>query len=79
MPDAVFARHRGPYKLFIVRRNKKLILSSEWLKGEVEGEEVEEEARSLLEDPRDTIIAVDVWSTRETQFVTGFKRKEEAA
>lgn len=59
--------HRGPFRLVVVRpfATKPGFFRSEWLKGEVERDDVVEEARSLLTDPRDTIVGVYVWSVRE--------------
>jgi hypothetical protein len=72
----VFARHRGPYIFCVCRPHpkKKGFARSEWLRGEV-GEEPIEEARALLFDPRDTITSVAVWSERENQFVTLITRR----
>lgn len=68
------SRHRGPYTLCVTRPSKKTgHFVTEWLPGLVEVDDVEAEASVLLEDPRDTIIAVDVWSTREQQFVMTFR------
>ena len=39
---------------------------------------VESEALALLEDPRDTIDSIDVWSLSEEKFVMTY-RKEKAA
>lgn len=67
--------HRGPFKFNVTRphRSKPNTFTSEWLEGLVDRDDVEEEARALLDDPRDTIIGVDVWSTKEQQFIGGFK------
>jgi hypothetical protein len=69
----ILDRHRGPY-LFCVSRphnkKKKGFHRSEWLKGSVEHEDVGPEALALLQDPRDTIEHVGVYSEREQCFVT---------
>ena len=38
----------------------------------MEGEEVEEECKALLEDKRDSICFINVWSDREQQFVMNY-------
>lgn len=67
--------HRGPYRLLVSRpfATKPGFHRSEWLPGQVDGADVEDEAQALLADPRDTINYVSVWSEREQQFVTGFR------
>ena len=45
------------------------------LPGEVDREDVEEEAQSLLTDQRDTITCVFVWSASEQQFVGSYKKE----
>jgi len=49
--------------------------TSEWLGGTVDKDDVASEALALLNDPRDTIDYVGVWSVTEEQFVTAFKRE----
>ena len=66
--------HRGPFSLAITRHVKGKP-ASQWLGREIDTEEVEEEALSLLTDPRDTIAQVHVWSEREHQFVHCFRRE----
>ena len=43
---------------------------SEKLKGNVDQDDIESEARALLTDPRDTITDITVWSDTEEQMVT---------
>lgn len=72
MLSDILNNHRGPY-LFCVSRpstKKAGFHRSEWLKGSVEHEDVGPEAKALLDDPRDTIEHVAVWSEREQSFVT---------
>lgn len=66
--------HRGPYRFLVVRphRTKGGFYSSQWLPGIVT--DVEEEAVALLNDSRDTIHSVWVWSEREAQFTFGFTK-----
>lgn len=68
----ILARHRGPYRLVAVRPTKKGYMS-EWLKGEVDTDDIAEETLALLADPRDTIVWIHIWSVRESQFVTTVK------
>jgi hypothetical protein len=77
-----FDHHRGPYIFHVVRPHKRKpgFSKGEWLTGRVEREDIESEARALLDDPRDTIVSVSVYSTTEQQFVTTFtKRVAQAA
>ncbi len=69
----ILSRHRGPYIFMIIRAassKKSPRFTSEWLKGEVESDDVGPEALALLTDPRDTIDHIAVYSDREQQFVT---------
>lgn len=63
--------HRGPFRLCVTRpcATKPGFFRSEWLKGSVDRADVEDEARALLQDPRDSIQHVAVWSVTEGQFV----------
>ena len=74
-------RHRGPFRLCLTRPNQKKpgFFTTEWLKGESDHADVESEARALLDDPRDTITDIGVWSVRENQFVGTIKRERGAA
>ena len=75
--NTFYLRHKGPYILCVTRPHptKKGVLTSEWLSGSIdEGEEVEQEARTLMPDARDTISSVGVWSDSEGQFVTLFNK-----
>jgi hypothetical protein len=77
MLDDILNNHRGPY-LFMVTRpfaTKKGFHRSEWLKGEVDREDVGPEAIALIEDTRDTITFVCVYSVREQAFVTSIRGK----
>lgn len=79
-----YDRHRGPFVLNVVRPGKKknclTCATSEWLKGSIrEGKDTEEQALALLNDPRDTISSVHVWSETEQQFVMGYNKKEQNA
>jgi len=68
-------RHRGPYKLVVCRPHprKKGTSTSEVLAGSTQhGADIAEEAQALLADPRDTIVAVSVWSESEECFVGGY-------
>lgn len=72
-------RHRGPFRLHLTRdRGLKVMAknryTTEWAAGEVAKDDAEKEARSLLDDPRDTITSVHFWSVKEEQFVGGMRR-----
>jgi len=70
-------RHRGPYRLVVCRPHprKKGHSTSEILTGVTRhGADVQEEARALLTDPRDTIVTITVWSESEECFVMSYTR-----
>jgi hypothetical protein len=70
------SRHRGPFQFCVTRTTmskKGAGLSNQWLTGLVDGADVEDDAKGLLDDPRDTIVCVDVWSVTEQQFVMTFR------
>jgi hypothetical protein len=74
-----FDHHRGPYLFCVLRAaptaTKPWRHTSEWLSGHVEREDVPSEARALLEDKRDSIVSVFVWSETEQQHVTTYTRR----
>lgn len=78
MLEELLARHRGPYRLCVARpyATKPGFYRSEWLPGDVDTGDVEEEAKSLLSDPRDTITHVAFWSQREQAFCGGMARRD---
>lgn len=77
----IYARHRGPFSLLITRETQKKsqpIQGSEKIKGPFNAEEAHEEARMLVNDPRENIVQVHVFSDGEGQFCGAFyKRGEE--
>ena len=72
--------HRGPFRFLVTRPfvTKPGFRRSEWLKGTVDGLDAEQEAQALLDDPRDTIVSVHLWSERESCFVTTWSRPAQA-
>ncbi|HET9024814.1 MAG TPA: hypothetical protein VFN64_09595 [Burkholderiaceae bacterium] len=75
MADHWTSRHRGPFKFYVSRAGKN---PSAWLAGPTDAEDVDAEAQALLDDARDCIWFVGVWSVRDHQFVHSYK-KERAA
>ena len=73
----IYAHHRGPYRLQVIRLTptRKCPYATETLPGTVETDDIPTEAQALLDDPRDSIIAVIVWSDSEQQHVTTYNRK----
>jgi hypothetical protein len=72
-----YTRHRGPFQLSVTRPAEKPgFRTSEWLPGRLDGEDCLAEARALLTDPRDTIIAVSVWDVCENQFVMSYRKED---
>ena len=72
--------HRGPFRLQVMRPRPvtkvrcRAGYTVEALNGTVDRDDVREEAYALLDDPRDTIASVYVWSEREQQHVTTYRR-----
>jgi hypothetical protein len=75
MAEPFYRRHRGPFQLQVLRlstgKHKHMAVCLE--SPVANGEDVEAEAMSLLADPRDTIVAVAVWSIPESQHVCTFR------
>lgn len=76
--QAILSNHRGPYRLAVERpfKTKPGFYRTEWLPGEVDSADVEEEVTSLLTDPRDSIVSIGLYSVREGQFVTLVRRQD---
>lgn len=79
-PHTFLDNHRGPFRLVLTRarvnpKDASVRYPVEWTAGEVAREDVRDEAQALLDDPRDTIVAVHVWSLTEGQFVGGYPDK----
>ena len=77
LSEPFYKRHRGPFRLQVTRPfvTKPGFYRTEVLKGSVDGPDVEDEANALMNDTRDTIIGVSVWSEKEEQFIFGFQKK----
>jgi hypothetical protein len=76
MATPFYTRHKGPYQLQVLRlaQSGKHKHSVACLEAPVDaGEDVETECMALLTDPRDTIVAVAVWSVPESQHVATFR------
>jgi len=74
-----FDHHRGPFTFCVTRpkenpRKGTYPFSFERLPGTVNGADVADEARALLEDPRDSIISITVWSVTEQQCVMTYRK-----
>lgn len=68
-------RHRGPFRFQVERLGSgKTPVRAAWLPGTIPAWDVEEEAQTLLTDPRDAILRVNVWSMADQQFVMTFRR-----
>lgn len=70
--------HRGPYLFNVVRHDvskpRKSQWSSEWLRDEIDADDVPSLAHSYVNDPRDCIVSVHVWSVPEECFVGAVRR-----
>ena len=66
--------HRGPFRFCVSRPSKKKagFFTTEWLTGTADREDIPLEAMSLLEDPRDNITWVGVWSETEQAFIGAY-------
>ena len=63
------------YKLLVTRPHTRTpFLKSEWLSGEVEGDDLSEICNNFLVDPRDTILRIWAWSMTRQQFAEVFRR-----
>jgi hypothetical protein len=73
-----FDYHRGPYVFGVIRETptRKLKWHYDLLPGNVEVDDIRDEARALLSDPRDTITSVIVFSVHEQRHVTTYKRRD---
>lgn len=66
----ILARHRGPYQFCVSRpAKKKGHHVSEWLQGNAGKDDVGSEAMALLQDPRDTIEHVAIYSEADQCFI----------
>lgn len=73
-------RHRGPYVFQLIRPHarKPGFIIGEWLDSESSSADVVEEGLALLNDPRDTVTQVHIWSVKEAQFVHTLKKDSSA-
>lgn len=69
----IYARHRGPYSLLVSRtvpgKGGKPKETTDKVKGPFSAEDAHEEARMLVNDPRDNVVDIHVFSDSEGQFV----------
>jgi len=72
-----YKRHAGRFRLVVQRpmKTKLGFFRVEWLPGLVEGEEVEVEAMSLMDDEQDNIVHVSVYSVKDEMFVMSYERR----
>ncbi len=77
MADPFWTRHRGPYTLQVLRDTpkRKQPWHCETLEGAHSGEDALEEATMLVNDPRDNILSVFIWSEFEECHVCTVRRK----
>jgi hypothetical protein len=80
--EALLSRHRGPFILVAFRPKKvtrfgrpEMTEEKEVIATGVSKEDVLELADSFLSDPRDSIVAIHVWSERENQFLGGVRKE----
>jgi hypothetical protein len=64
-------RHRGPFQFQVTRLapTTPCGVTVALLDGETSRDDVMARARTLLTDPRDTIVSVSVWSCTEQQHI----------
>lgn len=78
MLNDILERHAGPYRFQVIRpASKPGFFRSQFLPGNVEREEIGNEAMALLNDPRDQIVDVNVWSEREAMFITTIRGEKD--
>ena len=74
--------HRGPFRLQVMRprtvtkTRHRAGCTVDTLNGTVDRDDVRDDAYALLDDPRDTIESVYVWSEREQQHVTTYRKDD---
>lgn len=77
----IYDRHRGPYSLLLSRavpgKGGKVEEQTDHVKGPFGAEEAHEEARMLVEDPRENVTSVHVFSITEGQFCGAFYKRGE--
>lgn len=77
----IYDRHRGPYSLLLGRaipgKGGKVKEDSDRISGPMSAEEAHEEARILVNDTKDTIMNVHVFSDSEGQFIGAFYKRGE--
>lgn len=64
--------HRGPFRFLLTRstsKGSKSPFKSEWLTSKFDRDEVLDEARAILDDTRDKVLSIQVWSEREDSFI----------
>ena len=74
--QAVLDRHAGPFTLMGWRRIKKDILQHAILAKAVPRDEVDDQAQMFLEDPRDTIDHITIWSESEEQIAYTYRKED---
>jgi hypothetical protein len=75
----IYARHRGPYSLLVGRaspgKGGKVEQSTSHQAGPFNAEEAHEESRMLVNDPRENVTDVHVFSISEGQFTGAFYKR----
>jgi len=76
----IYLRHRGPYVLLLTRqgtgtKHNASGLTTDRARGPFNAEEAHDEARMLVNDPRDSVIDVHVFSESEQQFIGAMYRR----
>jgi hypothetical protein len=73
-------RHHGPYSLSVTRQDTRQAIGKQYtcqhLPGASEKDDVEAEAWALIDDPKDTIVHVHVWSEPEQCYVGGYRKSD---
>lgn len=76
----IYRRHRGPFSLALTREvveGKKRVQTSDFLNGPFSAEDAHEEARTMVNDPKDNIIDIYIFSKTEGQFTGAIYRRGE--
>lgn len=75
----IYDRHRGPFSLLLTRevagKKGQVAQQGDHLKGPMSAEEAHEEACLLVNDPRENIVQIHVYSDSENQFCGAFYKR----
>lgn len=79
---SIYARHRGPFSILLTRevagKKNKMEQASDRVEGHFNAEEAHEEARVLVNSPKENVLQAFVFSDSEGQFIGAFYERGQA-